>query len=610
MRPRRPALLVGLLTLATLWVASPRAAVAARAFPRMALYGSVVGGGYPYTINDGPLDTLEIARAARFGDVVLDVYPINPYRPDIVAAIRARNPQARLFGYVLATHIWAASDADSTRHIPTLIRRTVRDLDGFLYDRATGQEYKDNSINIAKKVNGRYVVAEALADLFRDRIVASGLWDGLFVDVYCHGIAWTQNGTGQVIDLARAGYATTAELDAAWGEACDTLAARLRRDAGPTFVLVGNCAASAEHATFNGWMRENFPYQQGGTWASNMLGDVSSRGYFQDDHDYQPEPFNWILSFGNTAAGQENSAANNKRVRYGLGSASLGEGVHAIGPGAKSVREALYQRWWYDEYAVDLVTGRSSESQAHTGWLGEALGPARKMMWASGAADAVTNAGFESSVTDGWVFRSFAPAQASLVRDAGTAAVGSASAKVSVTTPSTVNWHCYLSSAGQLDVQAGLSYAATFWCKASGLRTVHVLAGNSGGQAYVAVDTTWRQYQVVMTPTQSMAASLTFFLGLEAGDVWFDDVHFQQGATSVWRRDFHNGIVLVNPTETPLDVTLEEPFKRLIGTHEPALNDGRVSNVQRVEAFDALFLLRPATDDVPPAGVRDLRVGP
>ncbi len=610
MRPRRPSLIVGLLALTTLWVVAPRTASAARAFPRMALYGSVVGGGFPYTINDGPLDTLEIARAARFGDVVLDVYPINPYRPDIVAAIRARNPQARLFGYVLATHIWAASDTDSTRHIPTLIRRTVRDLDGFLYDRGTGLEYKDNSINIAKKVNGRYVVAEALADLFRDRILASGLWDGLFVDVFCHGITWTQNGTGQVIDLARAGYASGADLDAAWGEACDTLAARLRRDAGPTFVLVGNCAASAEHADFNGWMRENFPYQQGGTWASNMLGDVSSRGYFQDDHDYRPEPMNWILSFGNTSPGQENASANNKRVRYGLGSASLGEGVHAIGPGAKSVREALYQRWWYDEYAVDLVTGQSRESQANTGWLGEALGPARKMMWASGAADAVTNAGFESSVSDGWVFRSFAPAQASIVRDASTAAVGAASAKVSVTTPSTVNWHAYLSSVGQLDVQAGVSYAATFWCKASGLRTVQVLAGNSGGQAYVAVDTTWRQYQVVMTPTQPMAASLTFFLGLEAGDVWFDDVHFQQGATSVWRRDFHHGIVLVNPTETPLDVTLETPFKRIVGLHEPTINDGRISAVQRVEAFDALFLLRPDADDVPPAGVRDLHVGP
>ena len=100
-----------------------------------------------------------------------------------------------------------------------------------------------------------------------------------------------------------------------------------------------------------------------------MLGDVSSRGYLQDDHDYRPEPMNWILSFGNTSPGQENSSANNKRVRYGLGSASLGEGVHAIGPGAKSVREALYQRWWYDEYAVDLVTGQSRESQANTGWF-------------------------------------------------------------------------------------------------------------------------------------------------------------------------------------------------------------------------------------------------
>ena len=113
-----------------------------------------------------------------------------------------------------------------------------------------------------------------------------------------------------------------------------------------------------------------------------------------------------------------------------------------------------------------------------------------------------------------------------------------------------------------------------------------------------------------MTPTQSMSAALAFFLGTDAGDVWFDDVHFQQGATSVWRRDFQNGIVLVNPTETPFDVALESEFKRIVGTHDLVVNDGRRSSLQHVNAFDALFLLRTATDTVPPSPVRDLHVGP
>ena len=45
-------------------------------------------------------------------------------------------------------------------------------------------------------------------------------------------------------------------------------------------------------------------------------------------------------------------------------------------------------------------------------------------------------------------------------------------------------------------------------------------------------------------------------VGGEAGDVWIDDAHFQQGATSLWRRDFQNGIVLVNPASQTLSAPL------------------------------------------------------
>ena len=607
MSPRILAAALAALLVPALWLP----AAEAQPYPRLGLYGSVVGGGYPYTQPDGSLDTLEIRRASRYGQVVLDVYPISPYRPDIVQAMRALNPDMDILAYVLAETIWQTGDADSTRHIPTIIRHTVRDLDGFLYDKLTGQEYEDHAINLAKKgPNGRFVVAEALADIFRDHIIATGTWDGIFTDVFCRTVAWTQGGTSRVIDYQRAGYASLAALDVGWAAAGDTLAARLRRDGGPAFQLVGNCAASSHHETYNGWMRENFPFQQGGTWQSNMLGDAQTRGYFKDDSDYRPTARNWIQSISSTSTpGSEYNALNTYLVRYGMGSTALGEGVHAFLP-TKTVRVAPYHDWWYDEYAVDLATGRSSEALQHTGWLGPALGPRRTMLWVSGAPDAITNPGFETSTITGWTFATFAPAAATLTRDATTAAVGVASAHVNITSSSTVDWHVYLTSTGQLSVRAGTSYSATFWCKSDGPRILKVLAGNSGGQAFVAVDDVWRQYQVVLQPAISMNASLTFFLGLQDGNVWFDDVHFQSGATSVYRRDFQNGIVLVNPTELALDVPLEGAFRRILGTRNTTVNSGAVGATQRVAPYDALFLLRTELDTTPPAGVRDLRPGP
>jgi hypothetical protein len=587
------------------------AAAAPRPFPRTGLYGSVVGPGFPYVRSDGSLDTLEIGRASRVTEITLDVYPISPYRPDIVAAMRARNPNLVVLAYVLAQDIWPSEDPDSLNHIPTLIRHTVRDLDGYLYDKNTGQEYAGTNINIAKKgTNGHFIVAEALANIFRDHIIATGTWDGIFTDLFAHTVGWTQAGTGKVIDFQRAGYATLADLDIAWSAACDTLAAHLRRDGGPGFVLVGNGGPSAEHSWYDGWMRENFPHQQGGTWASNMLGDVSSRGYFRDDIDFVQPPHNWIFSAASGIAGQEYSIQSTTAVRFGLASAALGEGVHCFGPGDKNVRTAPYQDWWYDEYAVDITTGQSSEALAQTGWLGDALGAAYNFVWPGTAPDAITNTSFESDVTSGWTFQATAPASATISRDATTAAVGTASARVHIATASTVEWHVYLNSVGQLNVFAGNSYAATFRCKASAPRTIRVLAGNSGGSQQITVDTNWRQYQVVLTPTTSMAASLAFFLGTQAGDVWFDDVHFQAGATSVWRRDFQNGIVLVNPTELSLTVPLEVPFRRILGTHAPAVNDGVLSATNVIPPHDALFLLRASTDRTRPAAVLDLRVGP
>jgi hypothetical protein len=601
-------LALAFLTAAAAGLCTP--AAAQPGYPRLGLYGSVLGGGYPYVKPDFTLDTLEIGRAARYQEVVLDVYPISPYRPDIVQAMKARNPSMTILAYLLAEDIWLAGDADSTHHIPTIIRHTVRDLNGFLYDKVTGLEYQTIAINIAKKdATGRFVVADAMADICRDHIIATHLWDGIFTDIFCHTVSWTQLGTTRVIDYQRAGYASLAALDAAWSEACDTLAARLRQDAGPNFVLVGNCGGSAEHTTYNGWMRENFPFQQGGTWYSNMLGDSQTRGYFNDDRDYRQPSHNWILSASTTVNGQQYDTWDTDKVRYGLASAALAGGVHGFCP-TKSVNVAPYQDWWYDEYAVDLTTGRSDELQQHVGWLGQPVGPARTMVWVSGNFDAAVNNSFESNVTSGWTFETFAPAAATIARDATTAAVGTASAKIHISAAGPVDWDVYLATVGVLNVFSGQNYAATFWAKTSSPRLLHAVTGNTGGSAYAAIDTTWRQFQLILTPTTSGLATLGFFVGQQAGDIWLDDVHFQAGASSIWRRDFSNGSVLVNPTDVALDVQMEAPFRRLIGLHRPDINSGVLSTIAHVPGHDALFLLRASLDHTPPAAVNDLRIGP
>jgi hypothetical protein len=181
---------------------------------------------------------------------------------------------------------------------------------------------------------------------------------------------------------------------------------------------------------------------------------------------------------------------------------------------------------------------------------------------------------------------------------------------VKVTVPNSVDWYVALFSVGQLSLTAGTSYSATFWAKANPPRRIRVHSGSSGAERYVSVDATWRQYQAVLVPTTSMSAGVAFALADVAGDVWFDDVRFQAGVSSIWRRDFQNGIVLVNPSERPVNVPLEASYRRILGTHAPSVNNGASGLMMAVPPGDGLFLLRGEVDNVRPAPVKNMRIGP
>jgi Hypothetical glycosyl hydrolase family 15 len=97
------------------------------------------------------------------------------------------------------------------------------------------------------------------------------------------------------------------------------------------------------------------------------------------------------------------------------------------------------------------------------------------------------------------------------------------------------------------------------------------------------------------------------------GLVWFDEYDANLGQASqapvtaawqngVYRRNFENGIVLVNPKGNgPREVTLEEDFKRISGKQAPTVNNGQLTRKVQLNDRDGIILLRLKPSPLPSA---------
>ena len=63
-------------------------------------------------------------------------------------------------------------------------------------------------------------------------------------------------------------------------------------------------------------------------------------------------------------------------------------------------------------------------------------------------------------------------------------------------------------------------------------------------------------------------------------------------APGVFRRDFDNGIALLNSTDAPVEIRLESSYQKLRGTQDPVTNDGSRVDTVTVPAQDGIVLVR------------------
>jgi hypothetical protein len=114
----------------------------------------------------------------------------------------------------------------------------------------------------------------------------------------------------------------------------------------------------------------------------------------------------------------------------------------------------------------------------------------------------------------------------------------------------------------------------------------------------VTGDGTWRDYSLTFTALDTdAAATVAIVLGVEAGDVWLDDLRFSEGSGDVFVRRFEHGVVLLNASAQPVQFDLGAlvpgvTLRRISGTQDAAVNSGAlVGPAVTVPERDALILL-------------------
>ncbi len=245
-------------------------------------------------------------------------------------------------------------------------------------------------------------------------------------------------------------------------------------------------------------------------------------------------------------------------MRFGLGLTLMNNGysIYDFGDTSSPVT------WWYDEYNFNLGT-----PVAPATLIGAGPGPNQTI-----------NSGFNNNLSP-WVLNltSDGSAKASATLDETNGVNGGPAAHISVTSPGTAVWHVEFQQSN-LSLTAGQEYEVQFWARA-GVPLTFQTAIQSGTSPYpyygmsgtaVTVGTTWAPYSVYFVASNTVNdAILEFQVGNQVGDLWLDNVQLFTAPTRLYRRDFANGVVLLNGTPNTHNISLDSGMQRFSGTQAP-----------------------------------------
>lgn len=288
------------------------------------------------------LTSAEAERLSRYDLVILDMeQQVN--HPELIKRMRQLNPKITILAYVSSQEI----RNDTAIHPEITLRQEMfARLPESWYLR-DGRGWKISfwpqtwMINLSNQapLDKEERWNDYLPRFIDEKILASGLWDGIFYDNLWDSVNWLNGGQ---IDINNDGLVESAsELNQAWQEGVLTILKKTRARVGYDYILMANSSSFSSYQPYlNGRMFEDWPspYENDGTWEGN----VSS---YQAIKTLNVQPNVYIFNSTNTGV------SNYPKMRYGLASALIFNDVYF------AFDDSIYdhgQTWWYDEYDFSL----------------------------------------------------------------------------------------------------------------------------------------------------------------------------------------------------------------------------------------------------------------
>lgn len=434
--------------------------------------------------------------------------------------------------------------------------------------------------------------------------------DGIMLDNFWRRLSWNQAQLQLDSDCNPSHNALGCDgaadpdstLDALWNGALAELARDLRQrfdalEGGRSrpLLMVGN-GATDYHDWINGSLHESFP----SGWAQIDYGNPYDYnwnvemfdlqgGYLTAPFSTSPQRANIMNASYGTSPEPDRTDEFERHKRFTFVSTLLGDGYYSLDAGTDGGHGVL---WWEAEYDH---AGRG------TGYLGRALGPMSRLSLPLGA-EMLQNGAFTQGLQE-WLSRATS-ADAAMTTDLNEFRSAPAAARMRVQALAAGGelkaWH------NDLVLQRDSSYTLTLWTRAD--RPMELLLELYSSDCpknrclrpkTLRLAQQWQQSVFSFVAPASTSASLNVFVR-EVGSVWIDDVSLRPGDSDVFRRDFENGIVLLNYSGETRTVPLDGPFVRL---HIPGSQvfDGATVDRETLSPWDGRILLRTAPLPLPPS---------
>ena len=464
------------------------------------------------------------------------------------------------------------------------------------------QNVQLNHTALAPAVGGQTLI-DYSTSFTKRRVLGSGLWDGIQFDQaesYVNPLLGTPP---PPIDLDRNGVAEPYDVvQREWARGFTNYFRAVNRQFGHAQLSIGNAGYLSANplalSALNGWIAERVePYRSDG--AGNWI-TTAGTDWYRLLNNYllagrlSRAPQLPLLEFTGAGLGvptgertpngmplrtRELTPGDYRRMRLGLTTALLGNGFFEY-----DLVDNTTPALWFDEYAVNS-SGAASTLPAAKGYLGQPLGDAEELPYPSRV---VFNLDFENLVLPASTY-----VNGRLSTLPSEVIAGSASLVVSKASIGEFAW--FIWSAGLVAPGRSYQLSADFRILAVEPTTHQGLLGlgfvdehgqlptHRTGSLFMPDVAGPGQQGTVRASIKTTAPDQVLGMLFDVGTVSIDNVRLVEGTGGVWRRDFENGIVLVNPTPEPLTVSLAQiagarqrsGVKRILGSQQPAWNSGQ-----------------------------------